>query len=47
METMIDLKKLFKKLQTDAKSALFTEETMHDKVLKRLKSQDTIKTLNL
>ena len=33
---MIELKKLFKKLQTDAKSVLFTEET-NDKVFKKLK----------
>ena len=37
VETMIELKKLFKKLQTDAKSVLFTEETINDKILKKLK----------
>ena len=30
-------KKLFKKLQTDAKRVLFTEKTINDKVLKKLK----------
>ena len=34
---MIELKKLFKKLQTDAKSVLFTEETINEKILKKLK----------
>ena len=34
---MIELKKLFKKLQTDAKSVLFTEEAINDKVSKKLK----------
>ena len=34
---MIELKKLFKKLKTDAKSVLFTEETINDKVSKKLK----------
>ena len=29
-------KKLFKKLQTDAKRVLFTEKTINDKVLKKL-----------
>ena len=33
---MIELKKLFKKIQTDAKIILFTEETINDKVLKKL-----------
>ena len=28
---------LFKKLKTDAKSVLFTEETINDKVSKKLK----------
>ena len=37
VETMIELKKLFKKLQTDAKSVLFTEETINEKILKKLK----------
>ena len=37
VETMTELKKLFKKLQTDAKSVLFTEETINDKILKKLK----------
>ena len=35
--TMIEPKKLFKKLQTDARSVLFTEETINNKVLKKLK----------
>ena len=34
---MIELKKLFKKLQTDAKSVLFTKEIINDKVMKELK----------
>ena len=34
---MIELKKLFKKLQTDAKSVLFTGKTINDIVLKKLK----------
>ena len=34
---MIELKKLLKKLQTDAESVLFTEEKINDKVLKKLK----------
>ena len=34
---MTELKKLFKKLQTDAKSMLFSEEIINDKVLKKLK----------
>ena len=33
---MIELKKLLKKLQTDAESVLFTEEKINDKVLKKL-----------
>ena len=37
VETMIELIKLIKKLQTDAKSVLFTEETVNEKVLKKLK----------
>ena len=37
VETMIELKKLFKKIQTEAKTVLFTEETINDKVLKKLK----------
>ena len=43
---MTELKKLFEKIQTDAKSVLFTEETINDKVLNKLKSQSTINTLN-
>ena len=46
-ESMIELKKLFKKLQTDAKSVLFTEKTINDIVLKKLKSPYTIMTLKL
>ena len=34
---MIGLQKLFKKLKTDTKSVLFTEQTINDKVQKRLK----------
>ena len=37
VETMTELKKLFKKIQTEAKTVLFTEETINDKVLKKLK----------
>ena len=44
---MIELKKLFKKLQTDAKSVLFTEKTINDIGLKKLKSPYTIMTLKL
>ena len=31
------LKKLFRRLQTDAKSVLFTEEKINDKLLKKIK----------
>ena len=34
---MLELKKLFEKVQRDAKSVLFTEETTNDKLLKILK----------
>ena len=34
---MIELKRLFKKLQIDAKSVLLMEKTINDKVLKKLK----------
>ena len=34
---MIELKKLVKELQTDAKSVLFTEQKINDKVLEKLK----------
>ena len=44
METFIELKKLYEKLQRDT---LFTEETINNKVLKKLKSPNTTKTLNL
>ena len=37
---MTGLNKLFKKLQTDAKSVLFTKETISAKVLKRLKKSE-------
>ena len=40
---MIKLKKLFKNLQTDARSVLFTEEKIN-KVLKNWKTKNTIKT---
>ena len=33
----IELKRLFKKLQIDAKSVLLMEKTINDKVLKKLK----------
>ena len=32
---MTNLKKLFKKLQSDAKSVLFTEEIINEKMLKK------------
>ena len=35
--TMNELKKLFKSLQTDAKTVLFTEENINDKLLKKIK----------
>ena len=44
---MNELKKLSRSLQTDAKSVLFTEENINDKLLKKLKTQDIKKTLNL
>ena len=31
------VKKLFRRLQTDAKSVLFTEENINDKLLKKIK----------
>ena len=34
---MTNLKKLFKKLQSDAKSVLFTEEIINEKMIKKLK----------
>ena len=34
--TMNELKKLFKSLQTDAKTVLFTEENINDKLLKKI-----------
>ena len=34
---MTKLKKLFKKLQTDANSILFTQETINEKLLKKIK----------
>ena len=45
-ETMIELKKLFQKLQTDTKSILFTEETINDKVLKKLKKLEYDKDIS-
>ena len=45
-ETMIELKKLFQKLQTDTKSILFTEETINDKVLKKLKKLEYVKDIS-
>ena len=44
---MNELKKLSRRLQTDAKSVLFTEENINDKLLKKLKRQDTKKTMFL
>ena len=44
---MNELKKLSRSLQTGAKSVLFTEENINDKLLKKLKTQDMKKTLNL
>ena len=46
---MDELKKLFKSLQTDAKSVLFTEENINDKMLrkiKKLKFEKDIEFLN-
>ena len=43
---MNELRKLFRRLQTDAKSVLFTEENINDKLLKKFKNQDMKKTLN-
>ena len=37
---MTGLNKLFKKLQTDAKSVMFTKETISAKVLKKLKKSE-------
>ena len=34
--TMNELKKLFKSLQTDAKTVLFREENINDKLLKKI-----------
>ena len=36
-----------KKLQADAKSAFFTEETTNEKAVKKLKKSKNDKTLNL
>ena len=44
---MNKLKKLFRRLQTDTKSVLFTEENINDKFVKKLKNQDMKTTLNL
>ena len=46
---MNELKKLFKSLQTDAKSVLFTEENINNKLLKKkkIKTQNMKKTLNM
>ena len=38
---MNELKKLFKSLQTDAKSVLFTEENINNKLLKKKKNQNS------
>ena len=46
---MNELKKLFKSLQTDAKSVLFTEENINNKLLKKkkIKTKNMKKTLNM
>ena len=45
---MNELKKLFKSLQTDAKSVLFTEENINNKLLKKkIKTRNMKKTLNM
>ena len=44
---MNELKKLFKTFQADAKSVLFTEENINDKLLKKLKIPNMKNTLNL
>ena len=46
-ERMIVLKRLFKKLQIDAKSVLFMEKTINDKVLKKLKKSKYNKDIEL
>ena len=40
---MTNLKKLFKKLQSDAKSVLFTEEIINEKMLKKLKKSTYVR----
>ena len=44
---MSEKKKLFKWLQTDAKSFLLTEENVNDKLLKKIKKSRYEKTLSL
>ena len=44
---MNESKKLFRNSQTDAKSVLFKEQNINDKLLKKLKSQNMKKILNL
>ena len=40
---MTNLKKIFKKLQTDAKSVLFTEEIINEKMFKKLKKSTYVR----
>ena len=44
---MIKLKKLFKKLQPDTNSVLFMQETINEKLLKNVKTQNIMKTNSL
>ena len=44
---MIKLKKLFKKLQPDTNSVLFMQETINEKLLKNVKTQNMMKTNSL
>ena len=37
VEILTELKKLFKKLKTDTSSILFTQETINEKLIKKLK----------
>ena len=46
-EILIELKKLFKKLQTVANSVLFRKERINDKVLKKLKKSKYNKDIEL
>ena len=43
VEIMTELKKVFRQLQTNAKGVLFTEETINEKVLKKLKKSKYVR----